>query len=109
MAVAAPALDQVDAEFFRYLVAQCGYSDPKPLPEGMYAAIFPLMFTHAIITGLIGDYDGYEGRWCFHNYAAAKTALDAWNGDGEPSEWHRHPATGRRRPDGDAAREYVAR
>jgi hypothetical protein len=31
----------------------------------------------------------------------------AWDGAGEPAGWMRHPATGRRRPDGDAGREYV--
>ena len=27
--------------------------------------------------------------------------------ESEPSGWHRHPATGRRRPDGDPTKEYV--
>jgi hypothetical protein len=33
-----------------------------------------------------------------------------WTADGaegEPAGWHRNPPTGRRRPEGDAAREYV--
>lgn len=38
---------------------------------------------------------------------AAVAALIAWNGEGEPSGWMRHPETGRRRPGGDPAGEYV--
>jgi hypothetical protein len=34
-------------------------------------------------------------------------ALREWDGNGEPDGWMRHPDSGRRRPDGDAAREYV--
>jgi hypothetical protein len=35
---------------------------------------------------------------------------ERWNPDEtlEPEGWFRNPQTGRRRPDGDAAREYVA-
>jgi hypothetical protein len=33
--------------------------------------------------------------------------MNAWDGVGEPAGWFREPATGRRRPDGDPAREYV--
>lgn len=76
-----------------------GYKNPKPLlaRPGHYACIWPLMFTHAIIVGKMGDDDEYEDRWCYHTYADAKAALDAWNGEGEPEGWHRHPPTGRRR------------
>jgi hypothetical protein len=36
--------------------------------------------------------------------------LKAWAADGgkEPQGWIRHPSTGRRRPGGDASREYVS-
>jgi hypothetical protein len=34
-------------------------------------------------------------------------ALLGWDGDGEPEGWYRHPASGRRRPDGDPAKEHV--
>jgi hypothetical protein len=38
---------------------------------------------------------------------AAVAALIAWDGKGEPEGWFRHPMSGRRRPDGDASREYT--
>ena len=34
-------------------------------------------------------------------------AMQVWDGTGEPSGWCRHPATGRRRPGGDPATEFV--
>lgn len=87
-----------------------GYLHPKVLPSGDVACIYPLMYTHAIIT-LDADPDHalmqYKDRWCFCDYAKAKTALDAWDGTGEPTGWHRHPATGRRRDKGDPAKEHV--
>lgn len=64
-------------------------------------------YTWAILSGL-HNY-GYEGRWCYHDYAKAKAAYDAWDGRGEPGGWHRHPDSGRRREDGDPATEYVMR
>lgn len=33
--------------------------------------------------------------------------FEKWNGDGEPQGWERHLGTGRRRPGGDVAKEYV--
>lgn len=71
-----------------------GYTDHRHFEEHGIVAIMPLMFTYAIITG-INPY-GYEDRWCYSSYAKAKEALEAWDGEGEPTGWHRHPATGRR-------------
>jgi hypothetical protein len=34
--------------------------------------------------------------------------MEAWDGDGEPDGWSRHPPTGRRRPGGDPDKEYVS-
>jgi hypothetical protein len=47
-----------------------------------------------------------------YNYSTAKGALEAmksWDGteEHEPEGWFRHPATGRRRPDGDKSKEYI--
>jgi hypothetical protein len=95
------------ASFFTYLIRDCGYGAPKVIRPGVYACIMPLMFTHAIITGRIGDRMGYDDRWCFSSLAKAQAALDAWDGAGEPQGWHRHPRTGRRRIEGGPATEYV--
>lgn len=47
--------------------------------------------------------------WCYHRAEDALAAAEAWNGEGDPPDgWHRHPMSGRRRPNGDPAREYVA-
>lgn len=87
---------------------ECGYTDVKPLKGGKWACINRLLFTTAILTGSDATVeDTYERRWCYHTYEDAQRALDAWDGTGEPEGWHRDPITGRRRPDGDPAREYI--
>ena len=90
----APAEDFV-AGYVLWLEAQ-GHSDTRLIGKGRYATLCKMMFTHAILIGKIGDFYGYDDRWCYHSYANAKAALDAWDGVGEPQGWHRHPATGRR-------------
>lgn len=94
-----------EAAFLQWLKEQ-GHRHPKPLPGGRYAAIFDFMFTEGIIVGRIGDRDQYDDRWCYER-GKAEAALEAWDGTGEPQGWHRHPATGRRRPDGNADEEYL--
>lgn len=85
------------AAFVTHLVQENGYSDPRLLGDGRYACVMPLLFTSAIITGRIGDFVGYEDRWCYGSLEAARAALETWSGIGEPEGWHRHPMTGRRR------------
>jgi hypothetical protein len=97
-----------ELQFLQWLKQECGYRDPRPLPGGRWAAIFPLMYTHAIIVGTVGSYLGYDDRWCYDSYERAKTALDAWDGQSEPEGWHRHPMSGRRRVESDPSSEYVA-
>ena len=59
--------DEIDCSFAQHLHG-CGYRHARPIEDGIYAAIMPLMFTHAIIIGRISGYYGYEDAWCFHNY-----------------------------------------
>ena len=73
-----------------------------------YVAIIPFLFTCAIIVGDIEDESGYRDRWCYDDFQSALAAFELWDGSGEPPGWHRHPSTGRRRPDGTPEREYVA-
>lgn len=78
--------------------------------DGVGVWVVPLMFTTAIITGPVDAYE-YDDRWCYTNPLAAVHAARRWGGPwngGEPQGWHRHPSSGRRRPDGDASRETVA-
>ena len=52
-----------------------------------------------------------EGGGFMGQADAVRTAiargLIKWSGDGEPDGWMRNPLTGRRRPGGDASKEYV--
>jgi hypothetical protein len=94
-----------NATFLHWLENVANYSDARDLGDGRYAAIMPLMFTHAIIVGRIGDKSTYDDRWCYAGYEKAAAALSAWDGTGEPDGWHRHPNTGRRREEGDPEME----
>lgn len=80
------------------------------LPGGRFKAVIPFMYTHAIIWGYMADAkESYEDRWCYRHQALAVAAADVWAGPpDEPDGWHRHPRSGRRRPDGDPTQEYVA-
>lgn len=97
-----------DAAFLTWLKNDCGYKHPRPIGNGRWAAVCPLLYTCAIVVGQIGDYVNTDDRWCYHTPEDARSALEAWDGTNEPQGWHRHPRTGRRRPDGDPAKEYVA-
>lgn len=58
----------------------------------------------------VGLGDGYyTDTWIFdcEQAEAGWRAALGWDGQGEPDGWYRHPQSGRRRPDGDPAREYV--
>lgn len=87
--------DMAHAKYLMFLVHN-GYRDVETLPDGRWAATFRFVFTHAIIVGKMFDFSGYDDRWCYHTYDDAYTALRAWDGTGEPTGWHRHPASGRR-------------
>lgn len=58
----------------------------------------------------VGLGDGfYTDTWIYDCEQADdgwRAAL-GWDGQGEPEGWYRHPQSGRRRPDGDPAREFV--
>lgn len=81
----------------------------KPVDGGTrYVAVIPFLFTTAVICGRTADRAGYEDRWCYEDLGSAVAAFEAWDGTGEPGGWHRHPNSGRRRPKGDPAAEYLA-
>jgi len=50
---------------------------------------------------------GWERGFCYESPRAAIVALLLWDGVGEPTGWFRCLTTGRRRPDGDPAREHI--
>src|SRR3954462_4255360 len=94
------------AAFIVWLERENGYTNVKLLPDGRWAGLLRFLYTHAIIVGQIGDQCGYDDRWCFASEAKALAALNEWDGTGEPNGWHRHPGSGRRRPEGSVSEEY---
>jgi len=79
-------------KFLKYLTEQCLYLDAR-IKGDKFHAIYPLMYTHAIISGTVGNEFFFDDRWCYHTYTDAKKALDAWDGTGEPKGWTgTHPA-----------------
>lgn len=79
----------------------------RDLPDGRTAWVFPMLFTARLGVGLphalvLDDF------WCYDDPAAAVAAMHAWDGEGEPDGWHRHPPSGRRRPNGDRTQEHIA-
>lgn len=79
--------------------------------NGTYVAVYPLMFHWTMITGDIENWEFYDDRWCYANETLARAALAEWQArdwEGEPTGWHRHPPTGRRRESGNPATEYIA-
>lgn len=88
-----------EIEFMLFLQGE-GYENIKLSKVGLWAATFEFMFTYGIILGNIGDTFGYLDRWCYETAEGAKTALEQWDLHGEPSGWHRHPLTGRRKENG---------
>lgn len=96
------------ATLLHELETKCAIIEPRDLGDGRWAGVVGFIFTHAVVTGRLGNLDSYDDRWCYEDRAAALEALHAWDGSGEPEGWHRHPLTGRRREQGDAALESIA-
>lgn len=97
-----------ELSFMQWLKEDANILHPKPLGDGRWAGLKQMLFTWSIMTGKIGDETNVDDRWCYHGLLSAKSALDAWDGKGEPDGWHRHPVTGRRRHNGDPTTEYIA-
>lgn len=96
-------------KYLAWLTLECGYRYAGILPTGKWAAIQPLAYTWAIITGTVGNLWEIDDRWCYHNHSAALAALAAWDGTGEPKGWHRHPASGRRVAESEGERDENGR
>lgn len=85
-----------------------GFIAKHELGDGRAVWIYPRMYTHSICIGKL-NYPTYEDRWCYADRAKAEAAMAAWDPltQPEPEGWHRHPNSGRRRPEGDASKEYI--
>jgi hypothetical protein len=100
--LAAPVLDLATIR-----EALCYFPEVKLSPDGShYIAICPFIYTWAILLGR--DEECYDQRWCYESAFDALRAFEAWDGEQgtEPSGWHRHIPSGRRRPHGDPSREH---
>lgn len=84
----------------------------RELDDGREISVLPMTFGKARIC--IGPAPaishGYDDGWCYSSHFIAIAAAAAWDGEGDPPDgWHRHIGSGRRREEGDPAREYVSR
>lgn len=77
----------------------------RRLDDDRYVAIIPFIFTWGVVVGT--THLSYDDRWCYHHLPTAVAAAHVWDGTGEPDGWHRHPTSGRRRPNGDPEQEYI--
>jgi hypothetical protein len=79
--------------------------------DDTYLLLHRLMFHWTLQKYDYPDWTGYDESWCFATRELAFHAIAEWRSrgfEGEPEGWHRHPKSGRRRPEGDPAQEYIA-
>lgn len=113
MANARPLVEltpQQAEEYCARLAEENGYRTVLPKSSTEYLIITPLLFHWTVMRGLYACPEGVEERWCYANEGLARAAVEKWRAEGwqgEPLGWHRHPSTGRRRPDGVPEKEYV--
>jgi len=79
----------------------------RRLDDGRVLVVYPLLWGNARLC--CGPDDGLtiDNEWHYESSDLAIFAAAVWDGENEPTGWHRHPSSGRRRPEGDEAREYV--
>lgn len=85
------------------------YLHVRVLSDGRAVYLLPMLLGNLRVA--IGPHGAmyFDDGWCYQaaqTDAAWRAAL-GWDGEDEPEGWYRHPETGRRRPDGIAAKEYV--
>lgn len=106
--------DEEIKEFTRWLTAANGADCQIALcmpANGKWYGYKRLLFHWTIVSGDIGNKDEIEDRWCYATSDRVMLAFTEWAArkfEGEPEGWHRHPKTGRRRPDGDKTKEHIA-
>lgn len=104
------SIPPIPQDFLDFLLANDGgcMIEVKPLSAEVYAGISRLLYHWTLRVGMIGDQTSYFDRYCYETLEKAQHALKTWDGQGDPVGWHRHPSTGRRRPNGDPKLEYIA-
>jgi hypothetical protein len=83
------------------------YLHRRVLDDGRILTLEPML--GGILS--LGVADGPErwhniDRYCYDDHDAGWRAVLGWNGKGDPEGWHRHPRSGRRRPDRTIESEY---
>lgn len=70
----------------------------KVLPDGRIVEVWRMLF-NLRITVSEPQNDGicWEDAWCYNAPAVCIAAFHAWDGEGEPVGWIKHPLSGRRR------------
>jgi hypothetical protein len=104
--VAAEAVAKAIAVYFKQL-DDVGMLWPKVIPGGRYVAVYRAGFNWRIVIGTLFDTWELRDAWCYPGMGRAKAALDAWDGNGEPTGWFKHPGTNRCRPGCDPAKESI--
>lgn len=81
----------------------------RNLEDGRVIVLYPMIYTWRLCVGQQMD-GGYDRGWCYPkgSLAPALIALAHWDGNDDPVDgWIKEVGVGRRRPDGDPAREYI--
>lgn len=79
----------------------------RDLSNGLEAVVYPEITGTARLGVGVRYAPDLDDEWQYASQQEAVRAALAWDGTGEPTGWYRHRPTGRRRPDGDPAREFV--
>jgi hypothetical protein len=81
----------------------------RRLASGKTLYLIYQIFNYRLAIGWTHEEEtGYDDFYCYRNELRAFRAFLEWDGTGDPLDgWVRHGASGRRRPEGDKAREYV--
>lgn len=91
-------------------VLDLGYVAARELPDGEWMGVLEMTYGKGrLCLGLTPG--GHEQSYCYESLLGAIVAMHSWNPETEPEPdgWFRDPLSGRRRPDGDKTKEYVAR
>lgn len=82
------------------------YAALRVLADGRVIGVRRLLFHWTLHIDI--DWIGYRDNYCYETWERAMVGFIGWSGEGDPpGGWHRHTASGRRRPDGDPAQEYI--
>lgn len=81
----------------------------RVLEDGRAIDLWPQLFNWKLTISASLEDGGWIDAWEYPTLASAVQAYAEWTPltEPEPSGWYRNPPTGRRRPDGDPAKEYV--